>query len=256
MTRLNLAVCFGPVIFSLNYDNKKKLKSPKSHLSSATSSVGSGGVGGGLTKPPMLTIPNAMLLQSSSQSESESSNTGNNTNRKYSEQITGKSRYESNLFPMIEQPKRSSMFEAKSGGINALVGEQLQQQQRTSTTAGALLSVPNAPLQDKSSSPIAMTSAQMMLQSSAQTTTNSGKSSSTNNYKKKFNKAASSIVNFGAELSMTSKSSALFSVDSSSSSTNKENLESMEYLSRVVQTCVHDMIKYSMDLFTVIHFIL
>jgi len=60
-------------------------------------------------------------------------------------------------------------------------------------------------------------------------------------YSEKINKAASSIVNFGAELS-SSKTTAFFS------DSFKENLENM---SKVIQLCVSDMIKYSMDLFTV-----
>jgi len=60
-------------------------------------------------------------------------------------------------------------------------------------------------------------------------------------YSEKINKAASSLVNFGAELS-SSKPTAFFS------DSFKENLENM---SKVIQLCVSDMIKYSMDLFTV-----
>lgn len=60
-------------------------------------------------------------------------------------------------------------------------------------------------------------------------------------YSEKINRAASSIVNFGAELS-SSKPTAFFS------DSFKENLENM---SKVIQLCVSDMIKYSMDLFTV-----
>ena len=70
------------------------------------------------------------------------------------------------------------------------------------------------------------------------------KSNSKRKYSEKLNKAATSIVNFGVELS-SSTSSAFFS------DSFEKNLSNLEYMSKVVQMCVADMIKYSMDLFTV-----
>ena len=65
-------------------------------------------------------------------------------------------------------------------------------------------------------------------------------------YKRKcsqtFNKAATSIANFSAGI-----------VDSNNytSQSTSINIDEIEYISKVGQICVSDMIKYSMDLFTV-----
>lgn len=64
------------------------------------------------------------------------------------------------------------------------------------------------------------------------------------NYKQKLNKAANSLVNFAVSGNESSSSSALAAM-------SKESLDSLDYISKVVQMCVADMIKYSIDLFTV-----
>ena len=68
------------------------------------------------------------------------------------------------------------------------------------------------------------------------------------NYKRKYsdkiNRAASSIVNFGAEFN---KSNRFRTTDSSKGS--------FENMSKVIQICVADMIKYSVDLFNVMFFV-
>ena len=76
-------------------------------------------------------------------------------------------------------------------------------------------------------------------------TTSSVMSHVKSNYKQKLNKAANSIVNFAVSGDLSSSSS------STIAGMSKESLDSLDYLSKVVQMCVADMIKYSMDLFTV-----
>ncbi len=68
-------------------------------------------------------------------------------------------------------------------------------------------------------------------------------------YSDRLNKAANTIVNFGAELS--SNTSTVFFSDQS-----KESMDNLELMSRIVQLCVSDMIKYSIDLFTVCQILL
>lgn len=101
-----------------------------------------------------------------------------------------------------------------------------------------LLAVPNSPLQDKSSSPIAMATGQI-----EQNNTQKNSSNIKSNYKQKLNKAANSLVNFAALGDSASSSTA--------ASLTKESMDSLDQLSKVVQMCVADMIKYSIDLFTV-----
>lgn len=234
MTRTNLAVCFGPVIFSLNYGNKKKLKAaskimkpqslqplPHPPLPLATP-----------TTPPSLNV-NTVEDQPKPIEVEKNSSLGVSMSpyRKLSEQIVKAQ----TLAPESSSQKRSSMFETKPTG--GLTGP------RTIDYPGgkSLLSVPNSPLQDKSASPIAMTTSQLEQHNNQKHPTTNLKS----NYKQKLNKAANSIVNFAVSGESASSSSVMTSM-------SKESMDSLDQLSKVVQMCVADMIKYSMDLFTVI----
>lgn len=96
------------------------------------------------------------------------------------------------------------------------------------------MAVPSGPLQEKSSTPIAMSTSQIEHKQAGFKT----------NYKQKLTSAANSIVNFavstGGDIG-----------GGGSGAMSKESMDSLDRLSKVSQMCVNDMIKYSMDLFTV-----
>lgn len=275
MTRSNLAVCFGPVIFSLSCGNdKKKIKAASKMMAAAAAasrplistnhpllSPPSPSIAPTHNQPTPVSIPSTSVLlnpintddqhntqttehqqqhlekytepppahtnpsssfYSSPATLAPHSSSSMSAFRKLSEQIGAKIRND-NLLAHDSSTKRVSMFEPVPNSSGA----------RTSSEAAgrSLLAVPNSPLQEKSSTPIAMTTSQMEQQKS------SGKS----NYKQKLTSAANSIVNFASGESSSTATAAI----------SKESMDSLERLSKVSQMCVNDMIKYSMDLFTV-----
>lgn len=114
MNRTNLAVCFGPVIFSLNYDSaaKKKLKSASSKMMSAVAAS---------------SVAHRYRMATPQQSAQHLLNVNSGeeaTNyRKLSEQVLGSNSCQSSsscLDPSsagTSMDKRSSMFETKPSGL-------------------------------------------------------------------------------------------------------------------------------------------
>lgn len=238
MTRNNLAVCFSPVIFCLNFDYKKKSKSRKYLPNSGSTSSNLHKIA-----PSLITSPsNQHLATPDSNLSAQEKNSFEQTPTSFLSKT--------NLLPVastmttmssnLSEQKRNSSFVIDSKSSKTFLP---QQQNR-------LLSVPNASITNNNQASTSTYSSSNSspsspaLNSSSLLQSNSNKTNSKRKYSDKFNKAASSIVNFGVELS-SSKTSAFFS------DSIKENLENLEYMNRVVQLCVSDMIKYSMDLFTV-----
>ena len=137
MNRTNLAVCFGPVIFSLNYDSRKKKLKKMMSVSPSVSSTKQLQLQQQQQLPPappplllgapaqnaaMLNVntTNPLSISTSEEAAMLSANTGG-AYRKLSEQPIGsKMRYGDTLGAAADPniQKRSSMFETKPlGGI-------------------------------------------------------------------------------------------------------------------------------------------
>lgn len=257
MTRSNLAVCFSPVIFRFSLEKKTmktKLdssttsysKPPPSHTNSIDSpaqrknSSSNINVSNFLTSMPLdISLP----IQSSKSNTilSDTNATSNNLteNIRITEMGAGSSTVTTGSSPNrkstdseIDFKKQSSVDNSKHFDFSSVtLTEDMSGLIRKQATISSELGSSQSSNQG------------VTFGSQYNTPTSSGKDKQ--NYKRKYsekiNKAASSLVNFGAELS-SSKPTAFFS------DSFKENLENM---SKVIQLCVSDMIKYSMDLFTV-----
>ncbi|RNA25411.1 stAR-related lipid transfer 13 isoform X2, partial [Brachionus plicatilis] len=215
MSRNNLAVIFSPVIFSMNFDRKKKHKNLKNI---STLPVNLNLISNETMKTVNIGLPTENIEENQASSNKpifDLKDLNDETNQEESEL----------------RLKRNSNFE---------LGSKLSEIQ-TPQPQSRLLSVPNANLNavnassktpDQLNLDINSNLVQMIAQNSKR------------KYSNRLNKAASTLVNFGAELS-TNKTTGFF-FDSV-----KDTLETLEYMNKVVQLCVSDMIKYSMDLFTV-----
>lgn len=218
MTRTNLAVCFSPVIFSLNYDNKKKIKPHK--LTNDTKNT-----------PSLLTVPpNPLLLQVSPSSGKMLSTVKPNSAHVIFEPIDPTNDNSGVYYGPPSQTLPDIILdtnvkhEINSSSNLALSFNSLNEKSSTNSV--------NYQIDQLNQQPSAIATQQHNFKST---------------YTDKLNKAANSLVNFGAELG--SSTSATFFSDSLD-----KNLSNLEYMSKVVQLCVADMIKYSMDLFTVAFF--
>jgi hypothetical protein len=208
MTRTNLAVCFSPVIFSLNYDNKKKIKPHK--LLNDTKNT-----------PSLLTVPpNPLILQVSPASSKLTPNIKPNSTHVIFEPIDPMHDNSGVYYgPLSQTPSTSSVVDAnnhQSLEINSLLN----------------LNTSYNSLNEKAS--ISNQSENLNVSESNQ---KANQQSFINSQSDKTNK-------LNIDLGQVTNTS--FFNDSLD-----KNLSNLEYMSKVVQLCVADMIKYSMDLFTV-----
>jgi hypothetical protein len=192
MNRNNLAVVFSPVIFSLDYDSKKKLKSLKSQmLANYTIAV---------SNKNQQQLQQQLLLQQQATTSTQQ-----------------------------HQPPAGRSFDDNQAAGSVIKNEK-DPSRRISSSASK-----NALQQESESAP---------------TTTDHSEIKSSSTLANKINKAANSIVSFSTSSDANpSTSSKIIASDSVIAA--KENIDSFEYMNKVVQMCVSDMIKYSMDLFTV-----
>ncbi|CAF0915176.1 unnamed protein product [Brachionus calyciflorus] len=242
MTKSNLAVIFSPVIFSMNFDNKKKPKNLK-YIS---------------------TMPvNMNLAKTISLSNNEDTDETINEIQEQNETVINQQVVESTEEKLENSDKNEIQGDNESPETvsNQLDVKQLDYK-RNSTTAidsktsqltisqqqSRLLSVPNAHL-----GVLSMSSTNSHPSSNQTQTSNTDlnsnliqmiKQNSKRKYSDRLNKAASTLANFGVEFG-SSKGTSLFS------DSTKDSLETLDFMNKVVQLCVSDMIKYSMDLFTV-----
>lgn len=274
MTRQNLAVCFSPVIFRFSLEKKTYYKPP--NVRDTTNRSASSQVGQTSSAP----LPTTTTMSESAHNNSNISQVAATIS------TLNKNDSNSNVTGLVtsipqdsQQQQQQQASKPTTNTTNAT--NQANDMDNTSSTNETVtasdsrknseseslpvvnnndnnkqsveLNIPTKEVQannnKKSSQVVSFTE----LSSSTSSTTAMGGSTTTTsqtgkdklNYKRKYsekiNRAASSIVNFGAELS-SSKPTAFFS------DSFKENLENM---SKVIQLCVSDMIKYSMDLFTV-----
>ena len=228
MTRNNLAVCFSPVIFHLNYD-KKLTKQSKQILNNSSS-----------------------LLSSTNSKPQNTQNQSIKTSSNYNEILKKSPPYQQEtsivLISQIQQAKSNTNSNENLDNVNQLKNDMLNVPENSldklnatnisSDLKARLLSVPSISASNQAPSKQNSFNKTNIQQQQQQSTV---KSNYRRKYSDRINRAASSIVNFGAELS-SSTSSAFFS------DSVKDNFENM---SKVVQLCVSDMMKYSMDLFTV-----
>ena len=223
MTRTNLAVCFSPVIFRFYLEKSANLKQTKldslsnsySHKT-ATTIISNGSTSNDNTPvkcssssnvPAFLTtVPSSLEISLPIQATATESN---EAKRKFD-----KPEADTKLVKQMSVEKKHSITESTSSLI------QTGSTKTVKIASAASVSVPIGHV----------TAYQSVV-----------KSNYKRKYSEKINKAASSLVNFGAEFG-SSKTSAFFS------DSLKDNLETM---SKVIQLCVADMIKYSIDLFTV-----
>ena len=268
MTRSNLAVCFSPVIFRFNLEKKANLKSK---LDSST---------GSYSKPTLLTNHNNInpSIENNSviiQQQNDTSNVNtvttsqiipleislsplqnNNKSKKY---LTDNTELHTTSSTTTITTASSATNTRKSSDSDAILLENNFKKQSSiellkNNNANTNEFSPNALIEEEAHNAASSSKKQIKNEISHQNQCQqqslaSSSSKDKQNYKRKYsekiNKAASSLVNFGAELS-SSKPTAFFS------DSFKENLENM---SKVIQLCVSDMIKYSMDLFTVNNYI-
>ena len=236
MTRNNLAVCFSPVIFRFSLEKKanmKKLESSTNNYSKSMTTTNSSettvkinqtsSTTTHLTSLPFEISSPVQQKQPIQQQQSDANNNETSTISKTNERDSTHQKSETSLAKQNSMDNKSF---SEQNSNNALEETCTINEMNSATTTSLTQNSYYQPISQPSVS-----------------TTQS--SSSKQNYKRKYsekiNKAASSLVNFGAELS-SSKPTAFFS------DSFKENLENM---SKVIQLCVSDMIKYSMDLFTV-----
>jgi hypothetical protein len=208
MTRNNLAVVFSPVIFSLDYDNKKKIKSIKSQL--------------------QLLHSNATLMkQQQAQLILNPSTSSSSTTVPERALSLNKLSESSETSPIAEE--FPSDCGTSSAGYTSLP-VQIESATAAATTSSSLDMPP-------AKSPASDLNENFIITPPPSTSTSQNAATpSKSTYINKFNRAASSFVSFGSDL----KSDSI-----------KESLENFDYMNKVVQLCVSDMIRYSMDLFTV-----
>ena len=215
MNRNNLAVVFSPVIFSLDYNDKKKLKSLRTQMLS-NMTIAALGKHQSAGNPPIstATVPLPLISNASS-------------NKKTNVELVT---IEVNTF--ANPVHLATVTESPSGQFT--ISADLD----SAMTVTAAASVADRKFSSKNS--FSVENKKFSQQSQDHADISTADKSKTNYISNKINKAASSIVSFGSELGGGNKSDQA-----------KESLENFEYMNKVVQMCVSDMIKYSMDLFTV-----
>jgi hypothetical protein len=244
MNRTNLAVCFSPVIFNLNFD-KKKMKYSKANT--ASNNIMS--MNQHPSQPPASLTVNVPKGSSSTANTSTPSSLTTNDSVKLSKSNP-------NLFTNSSSPSPVNLDSIESASSSAenvnmeSKSNNLTLNDSTNNEANYQTGIPisivnksndldnQTPYYSKSSTTPTINSTILSVESSIK--------SSKRKYSDRLNKAANTIVNFGAELS-SNTSTVFFSSDQS----YKESLENLEFMNKVVQLCVSDMIKYSIDLFTV-----
>lgn len=251
MTRSNLAVCFSPVIFNLNYDNKKKIKYSKtpSTNSNNITNISQQQVN---PSPPFnlptkvatgnnsLNIDDPASIKLSKSNPNLFSPSSNSSSPSNLDDIASVSSSVENINTNDENNNKPLLTEQTSISIDSS-SQETQTNNNNNNTNNPLKNT-NKQLPDTSSKLITTTHLQNF--NPTILSVESSLKSNKRKYSERLNKAANTIVNFGAELS--SNTSTVFFSDQS-----KENLENLEFMSRLVQLCVSDMIKYSIDLFTV-----
>lgn len=260
MNRSNLAVCFGPVIFCLSYDNhKKKMKSHNKNLLnySNTNSTNSSSLATSYSNSTAtISKPTSSVNETSQINGSSNQISAAGPSLNVCSDIT---ETDLDIKKLSFGSEKSRLFDESC--VNRLMTTnrledalvacplmivsnncslQISQERNPSSSSKSQTNtfVGNNNYTNKSNINITSILNTNFNQSSEQLNSSSSTSSSKSNYKHKFNKAASTIVNFGTEKPFYESS--------------KDNLENLEYLSRAVQQWVSDMIRYSMELFTVL----
>ena len=271
MTRANLAVCFSPVIFRFSLENKtnykhpniKEMSTPRS--TSTTTQVSQVASGSNVTVSEnastssiaqiatittlhknssnsnvtnfLSSIPQEISLPIQQPSKPNTTETNNNNNSQDPDEISTTSRTVETITIDNESHKNSTESVCAKLPVDLTTSMTSKQFSEYSSVTEETnkKQIVNFTEINSSSSSNTFTSSQQPIQGK-------DKQNYKRKYSEKINRAASSIVNFGAELSSSKPTN--FFTDSF-----KENLENM---SKVIQLCVSDMIKYSMDLFTVI----
>lgn len=212
MTRTNLAVCFSPVIFSLNYDSKKKIKPHK--LLSDTKNT-----------PSLLTVPpNPLILQVSPSFGKIVSNVKPNSTHVIFEPMDPMHDNSGVYYGPLQQTLPSSM-------VTSITSNEMSSISNLNVSFNSLLEKTSMiSINDKSEALNVSESFQKVQQHNF-----------VNPHSEKGSKS---------EIRDRSQSGANGSFFSESLD---KSLSNLEYMSKVVQLCVADMIKYSMDLFTVIN---
>ncbi len=217
MTRSNLAVCFSPVIFRFNLEKKSKLKQPISMN------------------------PNPNLSNSNFKT---SINTLNNLKENNEEENNPMSVDRNYAVPLALELQTNEHINDNKSELNSHPIKEISEKNdidflnnHTINQQIPLVSI-NEFAQLATSTP--STAAKIGL-SQIQASQAAKNSNYKRKYSEKINKAASSIVNFGSELNKSNKFL-------SSSDSTKGSFENM---SKVIQLCVSDMIKYSFELFNV-----
>jgi hypothetical protein len=252
MNRNNLAVCFSPVIFNLNFDKKKMKYSKTNTTNNNIMSINS--------YPSQPNQSPVSLSLNVPKGSNNSTNTGISNSSLTTNDSIKLSKSNPNIFTNSSSPSPVNLgiIESASSSTENINMESKQTNfnlnDSINNEASYQTSIPisivskkndldnqiSLPYNSKLSTttPAYINSTILSVESSIK--------SSKRKYSDKLNKAANTIVNFGAELS-SNTSTVFFSSDQS----NKESLENLEFMNKVVQLCVSDMIKYSIDLFTV-----
>ena len=209
MTRSNLAVCFSPVIFHFNLEKKSKLKQNMPIAMPTTNMTN--------------TINNNNQSEISSKTNSKeniedgsNNNYNNNNNQALNTQM------------IIQKSTSTSQTETNETKLTIKQDDNLKNKKLTTNKQIPLVSI-------NEFTQLNSTTSEFTTTSHAQSSSSTSKQNYKRKYSEKINKAASSIVNFGAELNKS----------------NKILSSSFESMSKIIQLCVSDMIKYSLDLFNV-----
>ena len=251
MNRTNLAVCFSPVIFNLNFD-KKKMKYSKANTTNNNNIMTS--INPNLSPQP----PTSLSLNVPKGGSSNSPNAGSSS-LTISDTVK-LSKSNPNLFTNSSSPSPVNLdsIESASSSAENVNTELIRNNTEFKPTNFSSNDSSNNDTSYQTSTPINIINKTNDVDNSASLHSKSSNINSTilsvessiksskRKYSDRLNKAANTIVNFGAELS-SNTSTVFFSSDQS----YKESLDNLEFMNKVVQLCVSDMIKYSIDLFTV-----
>jgi hypothetical protein len=210
MTRSNLAVCFSPVIFHFNLEKKSKLKQNMP-----------------IAMPTNMT--NTLNNNNSSEISSKTNSKENIEDGSNNNYDNNNNNQALNTQMIIQKSTSTSQTETNETKLTIKQDDNLKNKKLTTNKQIPLVSINEFTQLNSTTSEFTATSHAR----------SSSSSTSKQNYKRKYsekiNKAASSIVNFGAELNKS----------------NKILSSSFESMSKIIQLCVSDMIKYSLDLFNV-----
>lgn len=232
MTRNNLAVCFSPVIFRFNLEKKSKLKQTIPPVVATATTTTSGST----TATSNTTDTNNVLKSSTTNPKLKDSidedkilKTTNNSSSSTNTLNVAKSVVQSSSQPEL-YAKKSIDLSIKQD--ESLPIEKVNRDNLTPEPAAIPVTPSSAPPLFSISESTLVTTPVMTAVKPIQTATAQSVKPNKRKYSEKFK---SSIVNFSAELN---KSNIL----------SKGNLENMN---KVIQLCVSDMIKYSVELFNV-----